>query len=358
MAEKPVRPGSRTRGPRASVAGLFAVAAALVLLGVPLPSSAQQRDSILAGTVRDASSGAAVRGALVSIGDRGPRALTDSLGAFRLTGVPSGRQSLRAQRFGYQTLDMVLEEGARSAPLELRMAPDPLQLEGLNVTAGVELDVTGVVLDAGTGAPVPWASLELSHDVVRTEGEAFADAQGVFTIDDVPTGAYFLRADKLGYVSQFVMVGHTAPAQPIEVRLEQDSVIMKGLAFMNNELRIRRNAVAYNVMVYDESRLRYSAAPSMKEFLEHETSTFFVPCGGGGSLSCIVSGGRTTMPKVYIDDQPIMDGLGVLWTYDPDEVHGLEIFRCRTPEIRIYTTRYMARMAGRPRIPLAACSFW
>jgi hypothetical protein len=134
-------------------------------------------------------------------------------------------------------------------------------------------------------------------------------------------------------------------------------VILKGLAFMNNELRIRRNATAFTVRVYDESRLRLSAAPSLKEFLEYEGGTSFVSCSNG-QITCILITGRVTQPRVFIDDLEIMDGVGLLWSYGTDQVHAVEVFRCRRPEIRVYTADYMLRMAGRPRIPLAACSFW
>src|SRR5688572_10686795 len=107
---------------------MMLVRALMLLLVLAAPGSAQEQGTTLTGVVRDATSQAAVRGALVAIGDRGPRALTDSLGAFRLTGVPSGRQALRVQRYGYQTLHMVLDEAGRATPLELRLAPDPLQL--------------------------------------------------------------------------------------------------------------------------------------------------------------------------------------------------------------------------------------
>jgi hypothetical protein len=340
--------------------GWLVTAAALGLALRAVPGEAQQPEgATIVGVVRDASSSVPVRGALVSVGERGQRrALTDSLGAFRIEDVPLGSQTVRVQRFGYRALEQVVPVSAGLPPQELRLEPDPLQLQGLTVTS-VELPLSGVVRDAGSGAPVPWAELELSRDAVREEGRDVADLNGDFSIRDVPTGAYFLLVEKLGYESQYVMVGHTSPAQPIEVRLHPDTAIQRGLAYMATEMTRRRNASSSAVRFFDESDLRLSRDLSLREFLEQEGSTVFAPCGRMGELTCVrATGGRLTMPRVYIDDMMIVDGAGALRVYDPAEMHSLELFRCGGTEIRIYTSEYMYRLARRPRIVTPACLPW
>ena len=334
-------------------------AAALGLALCALPGAAQQPQSAtLTGVVRDASSSVPVRGALVSVGARGQqRALTDSLGAFRIQDVPFGSQTVRVQRFGYRSLERVVPVSDGLPPQELRLEPDPLQLRGLTVTS-VELPLSGVVRDASSGAPVPWAELELSRDAVREEGRGVADVNGDFTIRDVPTGAYFLLVEKLGYESQYVMVGHTEPVQPIEVRLEPDTAIQRGLAYMATEMTRRRNATPSAVRFFDESDLRLSRDPSLREFMEQEGATVFAPCGRMGELTCVVVRGRRVQPRVYLDDMLIVDGAGALRVFDPAEMHSVELFRCGGTEIRIYTPEYMYRLARRPRIVTPACLPW
>jgi hypothetical protein len=215
----------------------------------------------------------------------------------------------------------------------------------------------GRVIDAVSGEPVPWPSLSLTPDAVREVARASGDDAGIFDMPDVPTGTYLLRINKLGYQSVFVTIEHAAPPRPIDVTLQPDSVVMKGVALMTHEYRRRRNAVAASVRFIGEEQLRYSAAPSVRAFLEYEAGLFFSPCGpGSASPDCIANRGGVASPKLYIDD--LQWDLDVLWSFNTSELHAVEVFRCRKPEIRLYTIEYLERMARRPRIPLPACSFW
>jgi hypothetical protein len=341
--------------------GRSPIPAALLLAACWVAPAAAQQEAAgvrLTGVVVDATSGAPVRGALVSLGGPGPRALTDSLGAFRVQGVRAGQQTVRVQRFGYRTLERPITVSAATPPLDLRLDPDPLQLEGLLVTSGVRLPLDGVVTDAVSGVPVPWAELELTRDAVREESRGESDARGAFSLPDVPTGAYFLLVEKLGYESQYVAVGHTTPPSALVVKLGPDTAIQRGLAFMAAELTRRRNALPSAVRVFDETQLRVSRAPSLRDFLEQEASAVFVRCGPAGQFTCMLGAGGMTQPRVYIDDLLLVDGGGALPIYDPAEMHSVELFRCSRPEIRIYTSDYMLRMARRPRVVRPACTAW
>ena len=227
--------------------------------------------------------------------------------------------------------------------------PDAVALEGLTVTGGATVDLSGRVVSAESAAAVPWALLWLSRDAVRRAGRATADIEGLFNIHDVVTGSYFLRAEALGYVSQLVVVEVSAPPEPIEVRLEPDSVVLAGLPRIQRELRSRRNYMGGINRTYDAVRLNYSAAPSAVDFLQWETFVTVVSCEAGATTNlCIVGrSGRIMEPKVYIDELPILGGLDVLQSYSPGEFHQIDVFACGA--IRAYTPSYFTQQARRPR---------
>jgi hypothetical protein len=185
--------------------------------------------------------------------------------------------------------------------------------------------------------------------------------QGIFRIDGVATGRYFLRVQALGYKSQYVMMDVTAPPQTVDLALEPDEAIQKGLARFERSLKECRNYFAGINRAYGRDLLHYSVAPSATGFLETDAHMGFVPCPGGtggaltgGGLSdvigdaCIVSRGAVIEPVVYIDELPIMGGLEVLASYHPTEFHSIEVFGDGAT-IRAYTYSFMEKMAIRPR---------
>jgi hypothetical protein len=318
----------------------------------PLRALAQQPDPTstvtLTGVVLEAGTSTPVSGAFLSLGTSGPRAIADSLGRFRMLGAPLGPQQLLVRRFGYRDLTTTVDVSRTPAALELRMEPDAVQLEGVTVTT-VTVDLTGRVVNAESSAPVPWALLWLSRDAVQRSGRANADLQGLFNIDDVATGPYFLRAEALGYEAQIVLVDVLAPPEPVEIRLRPDSLVMARMPVIERDLRSRRNYASGVNRTYDATRLNYSAAPSAVDFLQWESFVVVVSCEAGSTTNlCIVGrGGRVVQPRVYIDELPIQGGLDVLQSYAPGEFHAIEVFSCGA--IRAYTPAYFTRQARRPR---------
>ena len=211
----------------------------------------------MTGVVLDASTGAPVSGAFLSIGESGPRAIADAEGRFRIANVPPGSQRLSVERFGYERLELVIAVTPALAPLELRMRVDLVQLRGLTVTGGAKAPISGVVLDARSPR--------------TTSG------------------------------------GLGIPRCPACARSS--------------------NGVSA-----------------------------FQPCGStSASANCIVMFGRTYAPRVVIDELGYPDGLDMLWAYDTDELHSIEFFRCRPPQIRVYTHDYMERVARKPRMLEPTC---
>jgi len=77
----------------------------LILIILALPASAQYTTT-LRGTVTDKDGKSPLQGATVSVVNTPLGAVTDSLGRFRITGVPVGRQSLQLSFAGYEPLSL------------------------------------------------------------------------------------------------------------------------------------------------------------------------------------------------------------------------------------------------------------
>jgi hypothetical protein len=334
-----------------SLPHLLSIAVALLVSPVVArPLASQQPETVtLTGTVVDSTNATAINGALVIVGDRGPSALTDAQGRFTLANVPTGAQRLRAYRFGYRQLDRTIDVIGPMAPLDLRLEPDPLQLQGITVGGNARGDISGIVRDARSEQPVAWVDLTLTEDAVHTVGRReVSDVEGEFEISNIRVGSYLLRVERLGYVSQYVPVSHTVPTEPLDVRLDPDTVQIAGLVALVGALERRQDAWPRSSMVIDEEPLRLSALPSMTDYLQFSTGA------GAACTSC----------SIYIDDQPTgsttaasVTGRSILNSYSPGDFYRIEIFLCRggRGEVHAYTHEYIQRMVyrvPRERIPI------
>jgi hypothetical protein len=347
---------SRSRGlPRR--AALIASGAACLFLAAPVQAQQPGDATVtLEGTVVDAVAGGGVGGAFLSLGERGPRAIADSLGAFRIRGVPTGPHRLTVQRFGYVDLTLDLTVTDPPEPLELRMRIDPVAIEGLTVTGGARVALTGSVHDESTGDALPWASVRLSRDAVREEARAAADERGVFRTREVPTGAYLLLVERLGYESVYVPVDVGAPPLPIEVRLRPDSALLEGIAAFDAKRRTRRNATPFVVRAFGETELRFSRAAGMRQFLQQYT--FLFPCSGRVGELCFSGRRGEVAVSVVIDELVAYGGMDQLDSYSPEELYSIELFRCAsTMNVRAYSYAFIERMGRRPRLMFPPCGF-
>lgn len=111
--------------------------------------SAQIPTGTIAGRVIDATTGAAVAGATLSVADRG--GLSGEDGRFLITDVAAGTHTLRARQIGYRdaTVTVTVEAG-RTVMLEISMTPEAIELEELVVIGYGERrarDLTGAIKD-------------------------------------------------------------------------------------------------------------------------------------------------------------------------------------------------------------------
>jgi len=149
---KRVAPGGARRG-----AGRLKPAAGFVLAVLLTTAADPAAGQTLVGRVLDEVGERPLGGAVVALvartGEARDRTITGADGRFTLTPPEPGEYLLTSERFGYATttspLFALTTEG--EAPIELLMSPEPIGLEGLDVTveelAVEELDAMGLSVD-------------------------------------------------------------------------------------------------------------------------------------------------------------------------------------------------------------------
>lgn len=124
--------------------GLGAVVAAAWLLFGASPASAQQ--GAITGTVTDADSGEPVSGAQVFVRGTNLGTLTNQDGTYRLTGVPTGEQTVRVRLIGYQRASRTVQVAAgQAATADFQLTQTALELQEVVVT-GVAAETPQVKL--------------------------------------------------------------------------------------------------------------------------------------------------------------------------------------------------------------------
>lgn len=103
---------------------------------------AAQQTGAVSGRVIDQESLKPIVGAVVRIGGTELRALTDSLGAFRIAAVPAGARLLTVQHIAYgEHADSLKLDAATQLRLQIRISRQAIQLSPLLVEAQTELEL-------------------------------------------------------------------------------------------------------------------------------------------------------------------------------------------------------------------------
>lgn len=106
-------------------------------------------EGTLTGRVVDYVSGNPVEGALVSVLGTDSEALTDSVGHFIMDDLPPGRHLVVTEGLGYaQRTDSVTIFSQETVEIEVRMATEAVELEGMVVTARSRFGRTSLAMDA------------------------------------------------------------------------------------------------------------------------------------------------------------------------------------------------------------------
>ncbi|MGH7553128.1 MAG: carboxypeptidase-like regulatory domain-containing protein, partial [Longimicrobiales bacterium] len=121
----------------------------VLLLAVLLPvtSAAAQQKGAIIGEILDAVDGSPLIKVTVTIQGTKLKAVTDSLGTFRIEGVEAGDVTIRFQKAGYASLaEPVVVHDGWTTGVRFELAPTKVLLDALRVQAGgtpVPVDVAG-----------------------------------------------------------------------------------------------------------------------------------------------------------------------------------------------------------------------
>ncbi len=316
------------------------------------PGPARSADGVLAGVVRDAASGAPVPGGVATVvwttvdtvqrrvvpRPRTRALRADSLGAFRVCGVPAGVElEVQGAADGSASGWALVTVGARGLATVDLLVPPPAAAPaaGAPGAAAGRLTATtvaeGVVRDT-LGAPR--AGARVTMDGVPGV-EAVTDAEGRFRLAGVPAGTQTLVVRAVGYVPEAVSVGLRAGGgAPVEVTLRRvvqlAGVGVRGRggaprAFLD-ELESRRRlglvTLMDTVLLRRSGQLRtaLSSVPFAMVRAGQFASDWAVLFTSVGNM-----GGGVCVANVFVDGQVVT--WQVAQDLSPDQILAAEVYR-------------------------------
>lgn len=180
----------------ATASGSANLVAGGVMIFSPALSSGTAQGATLSGTVTSGATGAPLSGVTISVsGAATASAVTDAAGNYQVAGLGSGAVTLTATLGGYDTVTSgaVISQNAtvRFSP---RLYPTGTTPPNANTSS-----VTGLMLDAGSNAPLPGASITAVFGT--TTQTLTSDAAGRFTVTGLSAPQGTLHVAVTGYVS-------------------------------------------------------------------------------------------------------------------------------------------------------------
>jgi hypothetical protein len=212
---------------------IVAMAYAMVVPTIdPADGAATPPCGSLSGDVTDASTGAPLQGAQVTLKyhDITSTCLTGADGGYRFDGVPICfcLKDLSASKDGYKEVEMQVSVGEGTVQ-DIALDPNG---DGQGPKGGT---LTGTVTDAETGEPIEGAEVTLDcHGTTRT---VLTDANGTYRFTDVPLCFCLknLSASKDGYVEEVMQVAigeetvQDVELEPVEDGTGHDSGVVTGI---------------------------------------------------------------------------------------------------------------------------------
>ena len=201
----------------------------------------------------------------------------------------------------------------------LALAQDGTGASAPGSGSGQKFNVTGMVVNAATGEPVPRALVTLQSSPQRS---AFTDSNGSFSIEGVPAGRYPVHAQKPGYfgsqesgaVRSAVMIDAGPNSDSVTLKLAAENIIFGRLTDPNGQpiesLGVRLTSrTLRNGVWHMESR---SSAPTdedgMYRFPNLQPGTYYVSAGPDvqrrEELFSDPETPRTGWPGVYFPQAP------------------------------------------------------
>ena len=288
----------------------------------------EHTEGVLAGTVRDASSGVVLgKSAVVIIwqipGEEVPGSdavLANGEGFYLFCHAPGG-----------VAVDLYAEVlDRRSAPRTVGIESGTLLVEHLSVEVSDPSQpgfITGRVIDRATGRGVAHAELTIRDEDVFT----LTNDRGMFTLEEVPYGVYMIEVRHLAYADRQLPL-HVAGGltQHLSIELSEQALELEGLTvtvepkrFYNDmEGLVRRMNMGFGTFLL-RSDIEWSAATRLPQLLQGRAGIRLAD--GGRSL---IIRGRQCTPMVFMD--------GRLYRLDPDlglndvitfDVEAVEIYK-------------------------------
>lgn len=148
------------------------VAAVMTAAALPTPSAAQAQGTVT-GRVTETASGRGLAGAQVTLVGTTRRTVTDQEGRYRMESVPTGSQSVRATRIGFdsQTQQITVAAGA-SVTADFRLGASAVAIDALVVNAvtgqtEAVREIGNAVGQINVAEDVPLAAITRPSDVLQ-----------------------------------------------------------------------------------------------------------------------------------------------------------------------------------------------
>lgn len=225
--------------------------------------------------------------------------------------------------------------------------------------AQTSASITGRVLDADTNRPLDGLTVAVP-DLSRS---TMTDAEGRFTLRDLPAGDFIVTIAGLGY-TPFSETRTIADGVHLEIELTPQPIqieeVVVDIETIDEVFRARRNSSAYRNRVYFEDDLPMTAFATVRQLLSFQAGLVMCPPVGmapnpaagifstslqmsmAGIQGCVFSRGRSVPVAVYVDEEFSLGGVEALEAYNPAEIYAVELRRNGT-EIRLFTKRFIER---------------
>ena len=182
-----------------SLYGTLQDSAVITFVGPPPPAAGSFHGSVVDGTTQLGIAGATVQASLPGVAT--PYTATSAAdGSFSLGPLPAGTYDLSLSASGYTGTRYLAAVMPAATGLVVSLPPVPLA-----TVTGKPGALSGTVLDAQTGAPLPGAAV-LLESYANAQGttpvaSTTADTTGAFSFTAQPEGTYTLEVSNSGYVT-------------------------------------------------------------------------------------------------------------------------------------------------------------
>ncbi len=214
----------------------------------------------------------------------------------------------------------------------------PASLVGQKSAVPDSARLVGVVVDADTGTPIPGVSVRIAEP----ERAASTGPNGQFLIRDLPGGPLELVISQLGYFQHRQRLDASEVPGPLRIELRPDPIVLSGIRVQMDRFEQRRRSSGRSVRAFDRNSLLAAPVGAMDQWVATRAGLHLRPCRDPAEL-CVLRRGRLVRVNVVIDGQRALGGMDELLSYDPEDIHLVEIWDGR--QVRLYTQAYIGSRA-------------